>query len=171
MLCTFALESNERRGHPPGRGPCGQRHESRESADGDVRRHRRPRRADPRNQGGDRAAALAPRAVRGHRHQAAQRRHSLWSPRHGQDHARARRRQLDERHVPPRRGLGAHSKVPRGGAQARPRALPRRRGVRAVDCVHRRDRRRRLEAVQLDVGRRERDPTDHARAAQPARRL
>eukprot|EP01108_Squamamoeba_japonica_P000296 TRINITY_DN1059_c0_g2_i1.p2 TRINITY_DN1059_c0_g2~~TRINITY_DN1059_c0_g2_i1.p2 ORF type:complete len:247 (+),score=104.23 TRINITY_DN1059_c0_g2_i1:2-742(+) len=89
----------------------------------------------------------------------------------GKNAARQGRRQPDVGDVSARRRLRAHSKVLGRRTQAGARAVPRRRRARAVDCLHRRNRRRRRQALRGAVGRRTRSAADHARAAQPARRL
>ena len=65
-------------------GPAGLADEGREGARLDLRPHRRRREADPRDQGGDRAADQAPRALRVARRLAAQGRAALRPARHRQ---------------------------------------------------------------------------------------
>jgi hypothetical protein len=176
--CSVLLHQKTMRGGRPAartrRTRCCQCDEGREGAARVVRRHSAASRAaGAGDQGGRRAAADAPRALRRGRHQAAE----------GRDPVRscpARARRCSPRRWPTRRratflrvvGSELIQKYLGRGAEAGARALPRGRRDGAVDRVHRRDRRRRHEALRLALsGGEQRGAAHDARAAQPARRL
>ncbi|EPY31545.1 26S proteasome regulatory subunit T2 [Strigomonas culicis] len=151
--------------------PARERHEGRQGAHGHVRRHWRLREPDPGNQRVGGVSPVAPGAVRGGGHQAAQGRHPVRRARHGQDAPREGGGQPDQRDLPARRRQRAHPEVLRRGPKASPRALPRRGGELAVHRLHRRNRRDWHKAVRHGQQRHEGGAAHDAGAADAAGRF
>mmetsp|Transcript_21534 Transcript_21534/g.61738 ORF Transcript_21534/g.61738 Transcript_21534/m.61738 type:complete len:250 (+) Transcript_21534:494-1243(+) len=134
-------------------------------------RHWRSQRADPRAEGGHRAAPDQPRAVRSGRYQGPQGCPPVRTPRHRQDPPGPCPGLQHQRHLPQGCGLRHRRQVHRRIRPGHPRDVRLRQGPSALRHLHGRDRCHRWQSLLRGNQRRSRDPAHPHGAAQPDGRL